>query len=186
MKLLIVFYNCNISFLLNQLQCNKLLQVHSSPQCIFKAEGTHNSKKIICKPGGTWIQKQHILSPPNPGPILEECMWGIIVSTKEHVYCLGKEGNQCRVKKKGEINNEGKIWDINSLSNSPVIPQISVSHYFNTPYLLCKVFYFLNRCPPFKHIMSVILCYNNTLQHSIYNLQYFLSLYTHTGSIKHM
>ena len=71
MKVLIFFYNLKSSFLLPQLQFNKLLQVHNSHQWIFKAKGTHNSKKMSCKPGGTWIKKQQFLSLKNPGLIIE-------------------------------------------------------------------------------------------------------------------
>ena len=101
MKVLIVFYHCNTYLFLRQLQCNKILQVHSSPQYIFKAKGTHHSKIISCKPSGKCIQKQHFLSPKNPGMIIEERMCRIIVFTIEHVYFLGEEENQCRVGKKG-------------------------------------------------------------------------------------
>ena len=100
MKLLIAFYHYNSSFLLPQLQCNKLLKVQSFPQGILKAKGTHCSKKMSCKPGGTW-KKQHLLSLKNPGLIIEERMWRMIVSTKESVYCIGEEGNQLRVEQKG-------------------------------------------------------------------------------------
>ena len=101
MKVLIVFHHCNISFFLPQLQCNKLLQLHSSNQFIFKAKSTHHSKKIICKPGGNWIQKQHLFYVKKPGTILEECRWRNIVSTKDHVNFLGEEWNQCTVEPKG-------------------------------------------------------------------------------------
>ena len=77
------------------------LQVHSSSWCILKLKGTNHLKKNICKPGGTWIQKQHFLSLKKPGLILEERMWRIIVFTKDTLYCLVREGNQCRVEKKG-------------------------------------------------------------------------------------
>ena len=40
----------------------------------------------------------------------------MIVSTKEHIYFLGEEGNQYRVKQKGGSENEGKFWDSNSPS----------------------------------------------------------------------
>ena len=108
-KGLIVFYHYNSSFLLPQLQCNKLLQVHSFPQCIFKAKGTHHLNKIRYKPGGTWIQKQHLLSLKNPGLIIEERKCRMIFSTKEPVYFLGEEGNQCRVKKMGEFRMKEKF-----------------------------------------------------------------------------
>ena len=74
MKGLIVFYICNGSFFLTQLQCNKLLKVKSPPQCIFKTNGMHHLKKICCKPGWTWIQKQHFLYLENLGLIIEERM----------------------------------------------------------------------------------------------------------------
>ena len=61
----------------------------------------HNSSKMSCKPGGTWIKKQHFFSLTNTGLIIEEHMWGIIVSTKEHVYYLGEEGNQFSMEQKG-------------------------------------------------------------------------------------
>ena len=53
------------------------------------------------KPGGTWIQKQHFLDLKNLGLIIEERMLRMVVSTKETVYFLGEEGNQCRVEEKG-------------------------------------------------------------------------------------
>ena len=93
MKIFIVFYHCSSSFFLPQFQCNKFLQVHSSPQFILKAKGAHHSKKMSCKSCGTWIQNQHFLSLKNPGLILEERMWRMMVSAKEPVYCLGEEGN---------------------------------------------------------------------------------------------
>ena len=55
MKGFIVFYHCNSSLFLTQLQCNKLLQVHSFPQCIFKVKGVHHLNKMSWKPDGTWI-----------------------------------------------------------------------------------------------------------------------------------
>ena len=98
MKGLITFYHCKSSSLLPNIQYNKLLQVQSSPQCIFKAKGTHHLKKMSCKHGGTWIKKKHFLSLKTPGLIIEERLRRMIVSTKEPVYCLGEEGNQFRVK----------------------------------------------------------------------------------------
>ena len=56
---------------------------------------------MSCKPGGTWIQKQHLLSLKNTGLIIEERMWRMIVSTKDPVYLLEEEGNQCMVEQKG-------------------------------------------------------------------------------------
>ena len=100
-KVLKVFYHFNTSLFLPQLQYNKFLQVQSSPMYIFKGKGTHHSKKMSCKPGGTWIQKQHFLFLKFDGMILEERMWRMIVSTKEPVYCLEEEGNQCSVEQKG-------------------------------------------------------------------------------------
>ena len=118
MKASINFYHCNSSFFLTQTQCNKILQVHIYHQFILKAEGTHHSKKMNYRPGGTWIQNKQFLSLKKPGLILEERMRRMIFSTKEPVYCLGEEGNQCRVKKRGEFKMKGKF--------EIVITQISV------------------------------------------------------------
>ena len=65
------------------------------------AKGMHHLKKMSCKPGGTWIQKQHFLYLKNPGLIIEELMWRMIVYTKDPEYLLWEEGNQCRLNKKG-------------------------------------------------------------------------------------
>ena len=75
--------------------------MHSYPQWILKGKGTHHSKKMSCKPGGIWIQKQDLLSLKKPGLIIEECMWRMLVSTKEPVRCIGEEVNHCRVEQKG-------------------------------------------------------------------------------------
>ena len=68
---------------------------------MFKAKGTHHYKKMSCKPGGNCIQKQHFISLKNPGLIIEELMWGMMVSTQKPVYYLGEEVNQRRVEQKG-------------------------------------------------------------------------------------
>ena len=47
--------------------------------------------------------KETLPFPQNPGIIIEEHIWIMIISTKEPVYCLGTEGNQCRVEQKGGI-----------------------------------------------------------------------------------
>ena len=33
----------------------------------------------------------------------------MMVTTKEHVYCMREEGNQCRVEKKGVSKNKGNF-----------------------------------------------------------------------------
>ena len=109
MKGLIAFFHCNSYFFLPQIQFNKLPQLHISPQWILKAKDTHHSKKTSYKPGGTQIQKKHFLLLKNTGLIIEERMWRMIVPTREHAYCLGEEGNQCRVKKRGEIRMKEKF-----------------------------------------------------------------------------
>ena len=43
------------------------------------------------KPGGNWIQKQHLLSIKNTGLIIEEYIRRIMVSTKDNVYFQGEE-----------------------------------------------------------------------------------------------
>ena len=101
MKGLILFYHCNSYFLLSELQFNKLLQVYIYPQYIFKGKGTHHSKKMSCKSDETRIQNQHLFYLKNTGLIIEEGMCRMRVSTKEPVYFLVEEGNQCRVEQKG-------------------------------------------------------------------------------------
>ena len=59
------------------------------------------------------------------------------------------------------------------------LPKFRFSCYFNTTCLLCTVFYFLNICPPFKHIMAGMICSDNTWKHRIDNLQFFLA-FLHT------
>ena len=59
--------------------------------------------------------KKHFTSLKKPGLIIEECMWKMMVATKEHVCCLGEEGNQCRVKKRGEVRMQGNFETVISL-----------------------------------------------------------------------
>ena len=160
---IIVFYHLNSSFFLPQLKHNKLLQVHSPPQWIFKAKGTHHSKKMSYKPGGTWVQNKYFLFLKTPGLIIEEPMWRILVSTKEHVYFLGEEGNQYRVKKRGKVITKETFWDSNSQN---------FGFHTNSIHLVfsAQFSYFLSIFPPFKQIMAGMLWSNNTWQHRIDNL----------------
>ena len=84
----------------------------------------------------------------------------------------GRKGTNIGCNEKGGNKNEGKIQDSNSQNFG--FHTILTHLVFSIQYV-----YLLDRCPPFKNIVSVMVCSNNTRQYKIDNLQYFYPLCTH-------